>query len=153
MNDTTTAPKIETTATATASPAKAEKKVKEPKPLNVCWSGSGRLTKNRFAPGMDARFHGWAKKVARGELSFDADTGVVSQNDGTAISTLPHAESIEEFQAHVADERPKAALRKAEADRKTAEKAEKARLAAEAKAAKTDEVEGDDETEGGDEVA
>jgi hypothetical protein len=35
---------------------------------NKCWCGCGSPTKNKFAPGHDARFHGEAKKAARGLL-------------------------------------------------------------------------------------
>jgi hypothetical protein len=37
-----------------------------------CWCGCGQTTKRRFAPGHDARFHGLAKKVARGEAEWPA---------------------------------------------------------------------------------
>ena len=36
-------------------------------PTNPCWCGCGGLTRRRFCPGHDARFHGLAKRVARGE--------------------------------------------------------------------------------------
>ena len=35
--------------------------------VNSCWCGCGGETKGRFVPGHDARFHGLAKRVARGE--------------------------------------------------------------------------------------
>lgn len=35
--------------------------------LNACWCGCGGETKSRFVPGHDSRFHGLAKRVARGE--------------------------------------------------------------------------------------
>jgi hypothetical protein len=35
---------------------------------NKCWCGCGSPTKSKFAPGHDARFHGEAKKAARGLL-------------------------------------------------------------------------------------
>jgi hypothetical protein len=33
----------------------------------TCWCGCGAPTAKKFAPGHDARFHGLAKKVARGQ--------------------------------------------------------------------------------------
>jgi hypothetical protein len=40
---------------------------------NKCWCGCGSPTKNKFAPGHDARFHGEAKKAARGLLPVRTD--------------------------------------------------------------------------------
>ena len=39
-------------------------------PTNQCWCGCGGLTRRRFCPGHDARFHGLAKRVARGEAEM-----------------------------------------------------------------------------------
>lgn len=43
--------------------------VRTPKKDQVrsCWCGCGQATKSRFVPGHDSRFHGMAKRVARGE--------------------------------------------------------------------------------------
>ncbi len=99
-----------TTATTTTAP-KATKTPKTPVP---CWCGCGGQTMNRFVPGHDARFHGWAKKVARGLM------------DETETRTaLPHDEAREEFDHHVELARPSAqAWLNAEAEklRKRAEK-------------------------------
>lgn len=40
--------------------------------VNTCWCGCGGETKGRFVPGHDARFHGLAKRVARGEAEMPA---------------------------------------------------------------------------------
>jgi len=74
-------------------------------------------------PGHDSRFHGWAKKVARGQL----DTEVT-------LAGLAHDEAREEFKKMVTHELPKVAKWKAEEEAKAARKAAKEEAAA-AKAA------------------
>ena len=39
----------------------------------TCWCGCGTPTTKKFAPGHDARFHGWAKRAARGEMPIVTD--------------------------------------------------------------------------------
>lgn len=71
----------ETTMSATATATKkkaapAPKKVaakKEPKELKPCVCGAADCkaqTTGNFAPGHDARVHGWGKKIARGDMKF-----------------------------------------------------------------------------------
>lgn len=55
----------------------------------VCYCGCGRSTKNKFAPGHDARFHGLVKRTIRGEV-----------NTEDAVATLPHEEAREAFYAY-----------------------------------------------------
>lgn len=75
--------KKETEMKNATKPAKAEKAVKEVKPkevkekkapvekvINDCQCGCGGKTGSKFVPGHDARFHGWEKKIARGEMKF-----------------------------------------------------------------------------------
>lgn len=108
--------------------------MKTTKTLNICWCGCGGLTKSRFIPGHDARFHSDAKKVARGELS-DED-----------LPALPNEEAAAEFEKCVEHERPIWAAKKAakEAEKtereakKTATKAAKEELEAKLKAAKAE---------------
>jgi hypothetical protein len=38
--------------------------------MNKCWCGCGSETKSRFVPGHDAKFHGQAKRAARGQAPF-----------------------------------------------------------------------------------
>jgi len=62
-------------ATATkkaVAPAKkaVAKKAAEPKVQNPCICGCGTMVNKNFAPGHDARVHGWAKKIERGEMKF-----------------------------------------------------------------------------------
>jgi len=40
---------------------------------NICWCGCGGLTGGKFVPGHDARFHGLAKRVARGEAEMPSE--------------------------------------------------------------------------------
>lgn len=91
---------------------------KQPVP---CWCGCGGTTKSRFVPGHDSRFHGLAKRVARGQANHDE-----------AIASLPHDKAVTEFERHVADEQPVWALKQQEkAEKKTAREAEKAARKAE----------------------
>jgi len=39
----------------------------KPKTTGECWCGCGGATKSKFVPGHDSKFHGLAKKVARGD--------------------------------------------------------------------------------------
>ena len=77
---------------------------------NSCYCGCGGLTKSRFVPGHDARFHSWAKAVARGERDL-----------GETLMGLPHDLAKEEFQRCVAHEIPVQQARAALAQRKAAE--------------------------------
>lgn len=70
---------------------------KAPKEPTGCWCGCGGLTKSRFVPGHDAKFHSRAKKVARGEATMEDE-----------IASLPHDDAKVEFASHVNKERPKA---------------------------------------------
>jgi hypothetical protein len=49
----------------------------KPTQTGFCWCGCGGATKSRFVPGHDSKFHGLAKKVARGQAempdSFEHD--------------------------------------------------------------------------------
>lgn len=74
-----------------------------------CWCGCGGTTKSKFVPGHDSRFHGLAKRVARG-----------LEDHETATAALPHEEARIEFERHVAKERPNH-------EAKEAAKAQKAR--------------------------
>lgn len=49
---------------------KAASNGKEPAEMNDCICGCGEQCRNNFRPGHDARVHGWAKKVASGELKI-----------------------------------------------------------------------------------
>jgi hypothetical protein len=57
-----------------------------------CWCGCGQTTKSRFVPGHDARFHGQAKRVARGQEAMP--------------ETFVCDEAQADFLAHVEAERP-----------------------------------------------
>lgn len=46
----------------------ATAKTKEPKTLNLCGCGCGTPVKSSFAPGHDAKLHGWIKKLAAGKM-------------------------------------------------------------------------------------
>lgn len=89
-----------------------------------CWCGCGGTTKGRFCPGHDARYHGLAKRVARGEA-----------NEAEALAGLAHDEARADFAKHVAAEQPKHEAKQAEIA------AAKAAKAAEKAAAKADEAE------------
>lgn len=90
-----------------------------------CWCGCDGTTKSRFVPGHDSRFHGLAKRVARGEADEQA-----------SLDALPHDEARTEFAKHVAHERPKAeAKAAAEAEEKARKEAAKAEAKAEREAA------------------
>ena len=54
---------------APAKEAKAPREKKE-KVIKDCLCGCGGQTGGRFCPGHDAKFHGWAKKIQRGEMKF-----------------------------------------------------------------------------------
>lgn len=94
----------------------AEKTKKTAKPTRPCFCGCGGETQSRFVPGHDARFHGWARKVAKGELNLDL-----------VLATLPHNEAKEEMLTCVEHMRPKleaeARLRAEKAAAKAAEAA------------------------------
>lgn len=89
------------------------------KPLVECWCGCEGQTRSRFCPGHDARFHGLAKKVARGLEDYDE-----------SVQNLPHEEAVAEFQRHVERERP---LHEAREEGKRLEAAARAEQAEEAK--------------------
>ena len=91
---------------------------------NPCFCGCGGLTKSRFVPGHDARFHSWAKAVARGERDLSE-----------LLAALPHDLAREEMQRCVAHEIPLQAARAALAQRKASEKAAERLAKAEAKIA------------------
>lgn len=65
------------------------------KPQVECWCGCGGMTRSRFCPGHDARFHGLAKKVARGLEDRDE-----------SVQGLPHEEAVAEFDRHIRKEIP-----------------------------------------------
>lgn len=57
----------------------------------TCWCGCGGTTKSRFVPGHDSKFHGLAKKVARGEAEMpesfvcdEAEADFMHWHDNTA---------------------------------------------------------------------
>lgn len=52
--------------------AKKEKtpRAKKEKVESACKCGCGGVTFAAFCPGHDARYHGWAKKIARGDMKF-----------------------------------------------------------------------------------
>jgi hypothetical protein len=81
------------------------------KPTRECFCGCGNPTQSRFVPGHDARFHGWARKVAKGELDRDL-----------VMATLPHDEAREEMAQCIEHMKPKLAL---EAQRRAERAAEK----------------------------
>lgn len=94
----------------------------------VCFCGCGGTTKSKFVPGHDARFHGLAKRVIRGQAPAEA-----------AMASLPHDEAREAFLAYsdkiTEAEATRAARKLAEAEAKAAEKAAVAKAKADAKAA------------------
>lgn len=95
--------------TTIATPAAA---TKTPKALNVCYCGCGGLTKGKFCPGHDAKFHGTVKKVLRGELNAEEE-----------LAKLPHDEARAAFLAYADEITPAENARKTEKERKVAEKA------------------------------
>ena len=94
------------------------------KTLNPCWCGCGGLTKGKFVPGHDSKFHGLAKKVARGEAEMPED--------------FIHEEAEADFM-RVHDAALKVHIAKLAEDERN--KAEKARLKAEKDAEKAAEQE------------
>ena len=88
----------------------AEKSAKGKKPTRPCFCGCGGETQSRFVPGHDARFHGWARKVAKGELDI-----------ALVLATLPHDEAKAEMRDCVEHMKPKLAL---EAQRRAEKAAE-----------------------------
>ncbi len=66
---------------------------KEPA-LCLCCGAPTSSHKSRFLPGHDARYHSWAKKVARGEMDCDE-----------TMEKLPHQDSRDLFAKHVEHER------------------------------------------------
>lgn len=106
-------------AVSFAKPAK-----RQPGP---CWCGCGTQTKGRFAPGHDARYHGLAKRVARGEA-----------DEAEALAGLAHDEARDKLRELIAEERP---IHEAKQAAIAAEKAAKAKAKADAKPATTEEPE------------
>ena len=107
----------------------------------LCWCGCGQTTKSRFVPGHDSRFHGLAKKVARGEAEWP--------------SSWENEEARADFLSWVQRERPLHEAREAARDAVKAERdaAKQARDAAKtekvaAKARIVEMVEIDEETAG-----
>jgi hypothetical protein len=97
------------------------------KPQVECWCGCGGMTRSRFCPGHDARFHGLAKKVARGQEDYDEQ-----------VQALPHEDAVAEFERHVNRERP---IHEAKEEGKRLEAEAKQKLAeAEAEAEKAETV-------------
>ena len=99
--------------TVESKPSKV-KKEKVEKPLVACWCGCGGQTRGKFVPGHDSRFHGNAKRVARGLLDMDV-----------TLAGLAHDEARAEFRKLVEHELPKVAKWKAEEEAKATRKAEK----------------------------
>ena len=91
---------------------------------NPCFCGCGGVTKSRFVPGHDARFHSWAKAIARGERDM-----------ATTLADLPHDLAREEMERCVAHEIPIQQARAALAQRKASEKAAERLAKAEARIA------------------
>ncbi len=117
------------------------------KQQNLCWCGCGQTTKSRFVPGHDARFHGLAKRVARGEEAMPETWAC----DEAKADFLAHVE--QERPLHEAREKAREAARAARDEARAArdEAREEARAAREAKKAKraveiVEMVEIDDET-------
>lgn len=54
--------------TAKAKKAAGPKRDKAPKTVRQCVCGCGEETTGHFAPGHDARYHGWIKKLADGRI-------------------------------------------------------------------------------------
>lgn len=76
MSDETKATKAVKTVTAKKVVAKKEvkkavKKVKEAVVMNECKCGCKKMVAKNFAPGHDARVHGWAKKIDRKEMKWN----------------------------------------------------------------------------------
>ena len=94
-----------------------------PKTPAPCWCGCGGTTKSKFVPGHDSKFHGLAKKVARGQADH-AD----------ALIGLAHDEARAAFEAHVAAEKP---LHEAREEAKATKKAARETAKAEKKAQKS----------------
>ena len=92
----------------------------------ACWCGCGGTTKSRFVPGHDSKYHGEAKRVARGEA-----------DEAQAIARLPHDEAKAEFARHVAAERARHVA--AERPRHAAKEAKKAAKTAQKEAKATEE--------------
>lgn len=68
------------------------------KPRFPCWCGCGGTTQSRFVPGHDGRFHGWAKKVARGTISAEEAEALMAK--------MPHDQARAHFRDLVEAERP-----------------------------------------------
>ena len=94
------------------------------KVLVACWCGCGGMTKGKFVPGHDSKFHGSAKRVARGQ-----------EEHAEATANLPHAEALAEFDRWVADEQPVWRLKE---QQKAEAKAERERVKEEAEAEKAE---------------
>ena len=65
----------------------------KPKMTGECWCGCGGETKSKFVPGHDSKFHGLAKKVARGEAEMpesfiheDAEADFMKWHDAEVAS-------------------------------------------------------------------
>jgi len=100
----------------------------------LCWCGCGQTTKSRFVPGHDSRFHGLAKKVARGEAEWP--------------TTWACEEARADFIAWVQRERPLHEAREEarEAARAERDAAKAAKVAAKARIVEMVEI--DEETAG-----
>lgn len=106
------------------------------KQQNLCWCGCGQTTKSRFVPGHDARFHGLAKRVARGEEAMPETWAC----DEAKADFLAHVE--QERPLHEAREKAREAARAAREEARAAREAKKAKRAVEI----VEMVEIDDET-------
>jgi len=60
--------------------------------VGICWCGCGAVTKSKFAPGHDSKFHSLAKQVARGQAEMP--------------ESFVNADAQLDFLAHVNAERP-----------------------------------------------
>jgi hypothetical protein len=93
--------------------------------VNVCWCGCGGETKGKFVPGHDSKFHGLAKKVARGEA--DMPTSFVNEDAEADFlkhfnAELPrHEAKVAEEAAAKAQKEARLAAKKAEIEAKKAE--------------------------------
>lgn len=90
-------------------------KTKKGKPTRECFCGCGGMTQSKFVPGHDARFHSWARKLVKGELTPDA-----------VMALLPHEEARDEMERAVEHLTPKVAEEARKRAEKAAEKAAEA---------------------------
>ena len=84
---------------------------------SACWCGCGQQTKSRFVPGHDSRFHGHAKRAARGEEALP--------------EAFVHAEAEADYRKWHDTEKPLHEAREAEKAKKKADR-EAAKAAREA---------------------